>query len=138
MSTRNWTVFLFHDIIEILDVKLKVFKRDDNKDFPLVQNITVGEADFKQFMRLRNHLVIAAQNFGREENLSSVVISKMFKDMDEQLNLAHKVVDVVDRANRRIGAARMRGDVDETESSYAQVRFFARKKAVENFDKLSL
>ena len=34
-----------------------------------------------------------------EESLTAVLIPTMFKDMDEQLKLAHKVVDVVDRAN---------------------------------------
>ena len=29
-----------------LDVKLKVFKKDDNKEFRLVQSLTMGEADF--------------------------------------------------------------------------------------------
>ena len=29
-----------------LDVKLKVFKKEDNKEFRLVQNYTMGEADF--------------------------------------------------------------------------------------------
>ena len=33
-----------------LDVKLKVFKEDDNKEFRLVQNLTMGEADFNEFM----------------------------------------------------------------------------------------
>ena len=46
-----------------LDVKLKVFKKDDNKEFRLAQNNTIREADFNQFMRLRNQLVIAAENF---------------------------------------------------------------------------
>ena len=32
-----------------LDIKLKVFKEDDNKDFRLVQNLTLGEEDFNQF-----------------------------------------------------------------------------------------
>ena len=45
-----------------LDVKLKVFKKDDNKEFQLVQNLTMGEADFNQFMQLRNQLVSAAEN----------------------------------------------------------------------------
>ena len=40
-----------------LDVKLKVFRKDDKKEFRLVQNLTMGEADFNQFMRLRNQLV---------------------------------------------------------------------------------
>ena len=37
-----------------LDVKLKVFKKDDNEEFRLVQNLTMGEADFNQFMRTRS------------------------------------------------------------------------------------
>ena len=79
-----------------LDVKLKVFRKDDKKGFRLVQNLTKGQADFNQFMRLRNQLVKAADIFAREEDLTPVLIPTMFKDMDEQLKLAHKVVDVVD------------------------------------------
>ena len=33
-----------------LEVKLNVFKRDDNKEFRLVQSLTMGEADFNQSM----------------------------------------------------------------------------------------
>ena len=79
-----------------LDVKLKVFKKNDKRKFRLVQNLTMGEADFKQFMRLRNQLVNAAENFAKVENLTPVLIPTMSRDMDEQLKLAHKVVDVVD------------------------------------------
>ena len=43
-----------------LDVKLKVFKQDDNKELRQVQNHTMGEADYKQCMRLRNQLFNAA------------------------------------------------------------------------------
>ena len=85
-----------------LDVKLNVFRKVDKKEFRLVQNLTMGEAGFNQFMLLRNQRVNAAENFAREENLTPVLIPTMSKDMDEQLKLAHKVVDVVDRANRRI------------------------------------
>ena len=83
-----------------LDVKLKVFMKNDNKEFLLAQLLTMGMAEFNQFMRLRNQL--AAKNFAREENLTPVLIPTMSKDMDEQLKLAHKVVDVVDRANRKV------------------------------------
>ena len=85
-----------------LDVKLKVFRKDVNKEFRLVQNLTMGEADFNQFMRFRNQLVNAAENFAREENLTPVLIPTMSRDMDEQLKLSHKVFDVVDRTNRKI------------------------------------
>ena len=34
-----------------LDVNLKVFRKGDKKEFRLVQHLTMGEADFNQFMR---------------------------------------------------------------------------------------
>ena len=38
-----------------LDIKLKVFKREDKSaEFRLRQNFSMGEADFKQFIRQRN------------------------------------------------------------------------------------
>ena len=56
-----------------LDVKLKVFKKDDKKEFRLVQKFMMGEADFNRFMRLRNQLVNAAENLAREEKLTPVL-----------------------------------------------------------------
>ena len=79
-----------------LDVKLKVFNKGDNKEFRLVQNLTIGEADFNQFMQLRNQLVNAAENVAKEGSLTPMLIPTMSKDKDGQLKLAHKVVDVVD------------------------------------------
>ena len=35
---------------DYLDVKLKVFKKDDNKEFRLAQNLTIRETDFSQFI----------------------------------------------------------------------------------------
>ena len=118
------------------DVKLKVFRKDDEKKFRLVQNLTMGEADFNQFMRLRNQLVNAAGNFAREENLTPVLIPTMTRDMGEQLKLAHKIVDVVDRTNRKICVTLLRYNVDNLESSYAQVRLFARKKEDEKIQQV--
>ena len=56
--------------------------------------------------------------------------------MDEQLKLAHKVVDVVDRTKRKICVTLLRYNVDRPESSYAQVRLFARKKEDEKFQQV--
>ena len=53
--------------------------------------------------------------------------------MVEQPKLAHNVVDVVDRTNRKICVTLLRYNVDNPESSYAQVRLFARKKEEEKF-----
>ena len=60
----------------------------------------------------------------------------MSKDMNEQLKLDHKIVDVVDRANRKICVSLLRYDVDKPESSYAQVRLFARKKQDEKLQQV--
>ena len=50
-----------------LQIKLKVFKREDkNAEFRLRQNLSMGEADFNQFIRQRNQIVVAADNFLRE------------------------------------------------------------------------
>ena len=110
-----------------LKVKLKVFKQADNKEFRLFQNLTIGEADSNQFVRLRNQLVNAEEKFAREENFTLVLIPTMSKDMDEQLKLAHKVVDVRDRTNRKVCVTLLRYNVDKPESSYAQVPLFCKE-----------
>ena len=108
-----------------LDVKLKVVTENAKKEFRLAQNFTTGEADFNQFMRLRNQLVNAAGNFTRDEILTTVLIPTMSFFIDEQLKLAHKVVDAVDRANRKICVTQLRYNVEKPEGSYAEVRIFA-------------
>ena len=110
-----------------------MFQKDKNKEFPQVANLAMGEADFNQLMRLRNQLVIAAENFARVENLTRVPKPTKFKDMDEQLKLAHKIVDAVDRANRKIFLTLLRYNVDQPECSYGQVQFIARKREYEKF-----
>ena len=116
------------------DIKLKVFKREDkNTDFQLRQSLSMGEADFNQFIRRRNQLVVAADNFLREQYLSSVLQSTLSKDKEEQLKLVHKVIYVVDCPNRRICVTLLRYKADNPETSYAQVRLFGRKKEEEKF-----
>ena len=120
-----------------LDIKLKVFKREDkNAEFRLRQNLSMGEADVNQFIRQRNQLVVAADNFVREQNLLPVLQSTLSKDMEEQLKLVHKVIDVVDHPNRRICVTLLRYNVENPETSYAQVRLCGRKKEEEKFQKI--
>ena len=115
-----------------LDNKLKLFKREDkNAEFRLRQNLSMGE-----FIRQRNQLVVAADNFLREQKLSPVLQSTLSKDMEEQLKLDHKVIDVVDRPNRRICVTLLRYKVDNSETSYSQVRLFGRKKEEEKFQQI--
>ena len=40
----------------------------------------MGEVDFKQFMRMKIWVVIAAENIARDENLFPVVIPTLSKD----------------------------------------------------------
>ena len=120
-----------------LDIKLKVFNREDkNAEFRLRQNLSMGETDFNQFIRQRNQLVVAADNFLREQNLLPVLQSTLFKDMEEQLKLVHKVIDVVDRPNKRICVTLLRNKMNNPETSYAQFRLFRRKKEEEKFQQI--
>ena len=120
-----------------LDTKLKVFKKEDeNAEFRLRQNLSMRETDFTQFVWQRNQLVVAADNCLREQILPSFPQSTLSKDMKEQLKLVHKVIDVVDRPNRRICVTLLRYKVDNPETSYAQVRLFGRKKEKEKFQQI--
>ena len=56
--------------------------------------------------------------------------------MNKQLKLAHKVVEVLDRGNKKICVTLLRYSVDRPGRFYAQVRFFARKKEDENFQQI--
>ena len=87
-------------------------------------------------MRLSYQLVNAAENYAREENLMPLLLPTMSRDMDEQLKLAHKVVDVVDRTNRKNCVTLLRYNVDKLENSYAQVQLFARKKEDAEFQQV--
>ena len=117
------------------DVKLKVFTKDDNEEFRPLQNPTMEEADFNQFVRLTNQLVIAEEKNDREENLSPVV-TLLSKEIDQQLKLAHKMVGVMDRANRKFCVTLLRYSVDKPGSSYGEVRLFQRKKEDEKFQQI--
>ena len=85
-----------------LDIKLKLFKREDkNAEFRLRQNLSMGEADFNQFTQQGNQLVVAADNFLREQNLSPFLQSTLSKDMEEQLKLVQEAIGVVDRPKQK-------------------------------------
>ena len=117
-----------------MDIKLKVFKREDkNAEIRLRQKLSMGETNFNQFIRQRNQLVVAADNLLREQNLLPVLQSTLSKDVEEQLKLVHKVIDVVDRPNRRICVTLQRYKVCNPEASIAQARLFGRKKEEEKF-----
>ena len=120
-----------------LDNKIKVFKREDKfAEFRLRQNLSMGEADFNQFIRQRKQLVVAADNFLRQQKLTPALQTTISKDMEEQLKLVHKAIDVLDGPNRRICVTLLRYKVDNPETSYTQVRLLGRKKEEEKIQQI--
>ena len=117
--------FFVQKFFRLLGRQTQVFKTDENKEFRLAQNLTMGEAEFNQFIRLRNELVVALRNFSKEENL---------KGMEEQLRLTHKVVEAVDRPLRNICVTMLRYNVEKPETSFVHVRLFGRRKDDEKFN----
>ena len=77
------------------------------------------------------------QTFFSENKICCPVLqSSLSKDLEEQLKLVRKEIDVVHRPNRRICVALLRYKVDNPETSYAEVRLFGRKKEEENFQQI--
>ena len=97
----------------------------------------MGEADFVQFIRLRNQLVVAVRDFSKEENLLPVQVKLLVKDMEEQLKLIHKFGEVVNRAHRKICGTMLRYNAEKPETSYVQVRLFGRRKDEEKFNQIA-
>ena len=133
---RFGRIFWSKTSFDYLDVKLKLCKRDENKHFPLAQNLTMGEADFNQFIRLRNQLVVAVRDFSKEENLPPVRVKLLAKDIEEQLKLTHRIVEVVDRPHRKICVTMLHYKFEKPETSYVQVRLFGRRKDEEKFNQI--
>ena len=122
---------------DYLDMKLKVFNKDENKQFRLAQNLTMGEADFIQFVRLRNQLVVAVRDFTKDENLPFVQMKLLAKDMEEQFKLTHKVLEVDDRSHRKICVTMLHYNVEKPETSYVQVRLVGRRKDDEKLNQIA-
>ena len=81
----------------------------------------MGKTDLNQIIRLRNQLVVAVRDFGKEENLTPVQLKLLANDMEEQ---TYKVVEVFDRPHSYICMTMLRYNVKKPETSYTQVRLF--------------
>ena len=136
MSRQIWTIFLVQKWFQLLGYKTQSVQERWQERVPTGPKSYNGRGRFQPVYALRNQLVNAAENFARDENVTPVPIPTMSRDIYEQLKLAHKVVDVVDRTNRKIFVTLPRYNVDRPESSYAQVRLFARKKEDEKFQQV--
>ena len=119
-----------------LEVKFKVFKKDIANEFKRYQCVSLGQYDFKQFLRLRNQLIVAADNFTKEENLPYINVVGLSRDIDEQLKHVHKVIEIAEGTKRKMCVTLLRYKEDNPETSYAQIRLFTRRTEEENFQQL--
>ena len=69
-SRQSWSLFWSKKHSHYKDVKLKVFKKEDNRDFCQVQKLITADPNLNQFQRLRIQLVVVA---GRDQKLPPVV-----------------------------------------------------------------
>ena len=58
------------------------------------------------------------------------------KDIEQQLKLTHRNLEVVDRPHRKICVTMLRYNVEKPETSYVQVRLFGRRKEEEKFNQI--
>ena len=133
---RFGQIYWSKNSFDYLGVKLKVFRRDENKQLRLAENLTMGEAEFNQFIRLRNPLVVADRDFSKEENLPPVQVKLIAKHMEEQPKIIHKVVEIFDRPHRKTCVTMLRYKVEKPETSHVQVRLFGRRKDEEKFNQI--
>ena len=96
----------------------------------------MGQYDFKQFLRLRNQLILAADNFTKEETLSYINVVGLSRDIEEQLKHGQKVIEIAEGAKRKVCVTLLRYKEDNPETSYAQIRLFTRMTEEENFQQL--
>ena len=128
-----------------LEIQVKVFKMDQQGDFRVYQNLNMGESDFNEFLRMMNDLVVAATEFGKEQDLEplpaytygSIKTNRTFsRDMETQLKMVHKVWNVVDLPHRKICVTMLRYTVEDPESSYVQIRLFGKQQKDGNFQQI--
>ena len=106
------------------------------KIFQLVQKPTMGEADFNQFMRLTNQLVIAAENVVREGKLvSSGDTNNVQRHGRTTQNCSHGSWCSWPSKQKDLEYS-VAYNLDMPESSYAQVGFFEWKTKDENFQQI--
>ena len=117
-------------------MQFKVFKKDIANEFKQYQCVSLGQYDFKQFLRLRNQLIVAADNFTKEENLPYINVVGLSRDIGEQLKHVHKVTEIAEGAKRKVCVTLLRYKEDSPETSYAQIRLFTRRAEEENFQQL--
>ena len=63
-------------------------------------------------------------------------LNLLAKDMEGQLKLTRRVLEVVDRPHRKICVTMLGYNAEKPETSYVQVRLFGRRKDQEKFNQI--
>ena len=105
-----------------VDQKRKELVHNAN-EFKRNHCVSLGQYNFKQFLRLRNQLIVEADNFSKEENLPYINDVGLSRDIDEQLkHVVHKVIEIAEGAKRKTCVTLLHYKEDNPESSYAPIR----------------
>ena len=127
MPKQIWTISLVQNRFQLVECKTQSFQVGWQQRNPTGTKSYNGRGRLQPVFAVEESLVIAEENFAREENLSPVLIPTLSKDMGEQLWLVNRIVDGNERTIRKISVILLRDSVDKPESSYAQVQLLARK-----------
>ena len=79
-----------------LEIHFKVFKKGIANKFKRYQCVSLGHYDFKQFLMLRNQLIVTVDNFTKKEILPYIKVVGMSRDIGEQLKHVHKVIEIAE------------------------------------------
>ena len=114
----------------LLDIKLEIFKIDQDGEFRMHQCLSISEKDFNDFMRMKDELLVATTEFATVQGLQlqPITIGPFAREMETQLKMAHKVYNVVDLSHRRICVTMLRYKVKIPKTSYVQIRLFTPDK----------
>ena len=128
MSGQIWTILSVQECFQLLRCKTQSFQERRQQRFWTSTKSYNGRVRLQPIHAIEESAGHCSRKLWRVQNLFPVQITTIFRSMDEQLKLAHKVIDVVDRANKIIFRTMLWYNMDRPQGSYAQFCFFSEKK----------
>ena len=137
---RFQKVSSFKNDSNYLDVKLEIFKRDDNRDFQPAQIFTLVESHSKKISDWGTNWYFQqkrTKKIEKDKLWFPIPITTTSLDMEEQLKSVQKIVDYLDRPNRKSCLTQLQYGLEKPIKSSTQVQRFTKKKDARNFSKSS-
>ena len=85
---------------------------------------------FKEFLQLKNQLFVATKVLGGSQNLYSIRIAMMSKEVEKKLKLVHKVLDLGYHMNRTFCVTLLQNFVDKPGYFKKKSKFYRKSKGV--------